>query len=371
MSYSEDNTFEKIMDRALSNPILDLVDKRQGSIIYDALAPMALELSNLYIQLDVMDTQTYLISATGQNLDKKAYDYGVTRKDATKAKRIGEFKKDVGGTYVDMAIPVGTRFAVADETLSLTYKYIGEVDGDEILECEQAGTQGNTYSGTILPLTPVSGMAISNIIGTLQPAQDTESDDDLRARVLELLNNVAFGGNISDYINKIKEIDGVGTAKIFPEWNGGGTVLASVVDTTYNPISAQFIALIKEQIDPVADEGEGVGTAPIGHVVTITTPTEDVVDISMTVSLESGVTITNVREEIEANISAYFDSVRKNFGQNNTLAIYIARIITAVLDVPEVLNVTDVELNGSASDIIYTDTEAEQYLPKMGDIIIA
>lgn len=368
MSYSEDNTFEKIMDRALSNPILDLVDKRQGSIIYDALAPMALELSNLYIQLDVMDTQTYLISATGQNLDKKAYDYGVTRKDATKAKRIGEFKDS---NDADMNIPVGTRFAVADETLSLTYKYIGTVDGDEILECEQTGTQGNTYSGTILPLTPVSGMAVSNIIGTLQPAQDTESDDDLRARVLELLNNVAFGGNISDYINKIKEIDGVGTAKIFPEWNGGGTVKASVVDTTFNPISAQFIALIKEEIDPVSDEGEGVGTAPIGHVVTITTPTEDVVDISMTVSLESGVTIANVREDIEANISAYFDSVRKNFGQNNTLAIYIARIITAVLDVPEVLNVTSVTLNGSATDIIYTDTASVQYLPKMGDITIA
>ena len=368
MSYSEDNTFEKIMERALFNPILDLVDKRQGSIIYDALAPMALELSEMYVKMDIMDSQIYLASATGENLDKKAYDYGVLRKQATKAQRIGEFKDS---DDADMNIPVGTRFAVADESLSLTYVYKGTTDGHEILECEQTGTQGNTYTGTILPLTPVAGMAVSNIIGTYQPAQDIESDEDLRERVTELLNNVAFGGNIADYIQKIRSIDGVGTAKIFPAWNGGGTVKASVVDSSYNPISAQFISLIKEEIDPTSDEGNGVGTAPIGHVVTITTPTELTVDVSMIVSLEAGYNISNVREAIETNISNYFKDVRKNFGQNNTLAIYIARVITAVLDVPHVLNVTSVTLNGSASDIIMTDSASTQYLPEIGDIIIA
>ena len=371
MSYSEDNTFEKIMDRALSNPILDLVDKREGSIVYDALAPMALELANVYVKMDVMNEQLYLLTATGENLDKKAYDYGVTRKQATYSKRIGEFKKLENDEYVDIDIPVGTRFAVADETLSITYKYVGDINGDKILECEQAGTQGNNYTGTILPLTPVSELAIANIIETYQPAQDIESDDDLRVRVQELLNNVAFGGNIDDYIQKLKSIDGVGTAKIFPAWDGGGSVLASVVDTTYNPISAQFQALIKEEVDPISEEGNGVGIAPIGHVVTITTPTEEQIDISMTVMLESGVTISNIREDIEQNIAKYFDNVRKNFGQNNILGIYIARIINAVLDVPEVLNVTDVKLNGVANDIILTDTSSIQYLPKMGDITIA
>lgn len=370
MSYSEDNTFEKIMDRALSNPILDLVDKREGSIVYDALAPMALELANLYVEMDVMEEQTYLISATGENLDKKAYDYGITRRSATKALRIGEFKKLENDEYVDMNIPVGTRFAVADDTLSLTYIYKGIISGNKVLECEQGGVQGNSYNGTILPLTPVSGLAIANVVGTYQPGQDVESDDDLRERTIQLLTNTAFGGNIDDYIQKLKTINGVGTAKIFPAWNGGGTVLASVVDTTYNPISAEFQALIKEEIDPVLEETEGVGIAPIGHLFTVTTPTEYTIDISMTVQLETGVVVSNVKEQIEENIARYFNSIRRNFGQDNTLAIYVARIINVVLDVPYILNVTDVTLNGEEEDIILTDLPAVQYLPKLGEVTI-
>ena len=219
-------------------------------------------------------------------------------------------------------------------------------------------------------MTPVAGLAVANIVGTYQPAQDVESDDDLRARTVKLLNNTAFGGNIDDYIQKLKSIDGVGTAKIFPAWNGGGTVLASVVDTTYNPISSEFQSLIKEEVDPVLEESLGVGIAPIGHLFTVTTPTEFTVDISMRISLETNVVVNNVQEQIEENIANYFANVRRNFGQNNTLAIYVARIINVVLDVPYILNVTDVTLNGESEDIILTDLPAIQYLPKLGEVIV-
>ena len=45
--YSEENTFDKIMNRALER-VSDDVDKREGSVIYDALSPMAAELVHCY-----------------------------------------------------------------------------------------------------------------------------------------------------------------------------------------------------------------------------------------------------------------------------------------------------------------------------------
>lgn len=368
MSYSENNTFEKIMDRALSNPILDLVDKREGSIIYDALAPMAMELANLYVIADIMEQQSYLLYATGVNLDNKVYDYGIKREQATKAKRIGQFLKKDGDSLVDMDIPVGSRFGITDETTNTTFIYTGIVDGYRILECEQFGTIGNVYNGTILPLTPINGLVESNIIGTYVPAQDVETDEELRTRTLDIINEIPFGGNISDYIEKLKSIDGVGNAKIFPAWNGGGTVLASVVDSSYEPISDYFKEVIKGIVDP--ENGNGVGTAPIGHFVTITTPTDYTIDIKMSISLEPNVLIGNVREAIEDKIIEHFNNVRKDFRQDSTLAIYRARLISTILDVDEVLNVTNVLLNGVDEDVILVDDIYGQYLPKLGEIVI-
>ena len=93
MSYSDNNTFEKILDRCLSNKAIETVDKRPGSIIYDALAPVCLELAEAYVKMDILEEQTFLLTATGNNLDKRAYDYGISRENATKALRIGEFKQ--------------------------------------------------------------------------------------------------------------------------------------------------------------------------------------------------------------------------------------------------------------------------------------
>ncbi len=47
----ESITFESIIKRMLSKIPSDM-DKREGSIIYDALAPVALELQLMYIELD-------------------------------------------------------------------------------------------------------------------------------------------------------------------------------------------------------------------------------------------------------------------------------------------------------------------------------
>lgn len=383
MSYSENNTFEKILQRCLSNELLENIDKRAGSIIYDTLAPVCMELAEAYVKMDILEEQTYLMTATGNNLDKRVYDYGVERTQATKALRIGEFKKyqvDGNGDFVldenenkiliDMDIDIDSRFMVPDS--KLTFKYIGKINNLNILECEQDGIDGNEPYGTIFPIIPISDLITANITSTYKPAENRETDDELRARTLSIIRTTAFGGNIADYIEKVNAIDGVGNTKVFPAWQQNGSVLLSVVDPSYNPITAEFIRNLKEQIDPEESTGQGIGIAPIGHYVTITTPVRQNVKISFDVELEENYTVGNVQSEIETLIENYFVSVRKSFGQDSTLAIYRARISEAVLKCPQVLNVTNILLNDVDADVVYNDQPfiGEQYLPYISEVII-
>lgn len=384
MSYSDDNTFEKILNRCLANDRLVDVDKRVGSIIYDALAPVCLELAEAYVKMDILEEQTYLMTATGNNLDKRVYDYGISRRKATRALRIGEFKQykvDSQGNYVldennqkiliDMEIETGVRFSIP-ENAEITYEYIGKTDGYKILECEQTGTQGNEHLGTILPLIPITNLAQANIISTYKPAEDDETDSELRARAVASLNYASFGGNIQDYIERVNAIDGVGQTKVFPAWQYNGSVLLSVVDPLYNPITNEFAKNLKEQIDPEDSTGQGIGIAPIGHYVTITTPTRRDVDVALSITFVNTETIETIQEEVERKIKEYFLSIRQSYAQDVNLTIYRARIIEKVLELEFVLNVTDVKLNGEMNDIVYVDEglPGKQYLPYLRSVTI-
>ena len=66
----EEMTYEVIMQRLL-NRVPDTFDKREGAIIFDALAPAAAELAQLYVQLDVVLNQTFADTATGEYLEKR------------------------------------------------------------------------------------------------------------------------------------------------------------------------------------------------------------------------------------------------------------------------------------------------------------
>ena len=66
----ETMTYEVIMQQMLDR-VPDSFDKREGSIIFDALAPAAAELAQMYIGLDVVLNQTFADTATEKFLDKR------------------------------------------------------------------------------------------------------------------------------------------------------------------------------------------------------------------------------------------------------------------------------------------------------------
>ena len=88
--YLEQYTFEYLMEQALSR-VPDTIDKREGSIIYDALAPACYELAEYYMNLRKILIDTYALTASGEYLDLRVAEQGLTRYAATYATKKGTF----------------------------------------------------------------------------------------------------------------------------------------------------------------------------------------------------------------------------------------------------------------------------------------
>ena len=86
----EGYTYERLLEEVLNNAPEE-IDTRQGSIFFDAVSGVLLKVAKLYTDLDVVSEMTRLATATGEALDTKASEYGVTRLAATKAKYRAEF----------------------------------------------------------------------------------------------------------------------------------------------------------------------------------------------------------------------------------------------------------------------------------------
>lgn len=367
-NYSEGNDFTSILNRLLAN-VDGSLDKRQGSIIYDALAPAAAELAQCYIALDVYTDQTYLLTAVGINLDKRVADYGLSRTPATKAQR-EIIAYDVNSDL--MELDIGTRFSTPNSYGGYNFAVISEIStGNYIVECETPGTVGNDYLGDLLPLQSINNLGSATISTIYKPGEDEETDDELRKRALSKINQEAFAGNEAAYKRMTENIDGVESCKVFPVWNGGGTVKLAIVATGNTIPSEAFIEQLQTLIDPIQNQGEGIGLAPIGHSVTVVAPTELDIDITATLIIESGYTIEQLQSSIERNIGKYINEVQNQFSDYNILTIYVSRIIASILEVPQVQNVSALTINGESTDLIINLSGTNVKFPMLGDVILS
>ena len=376
--YLDKYTFQYLIESALDN-VPDSLDKREGSIIYDALAPACYELADYYMELKKILENTFASTASNEYLDLRAADQGLERYAASYAVKRGDFLTSSGNPAV---IPIGSRFSVISDTLNLNYEvtetYLDEfgavVPGAYRMTCEEIGTQGNSYTGPLIPITYIQSLKTATLSYLLVPARDEETDDELRDRYFLTVNDKPFGGNLAQYDEELKGIDGVGEVQIYPVWNGGGSIKLSVIDAEYNIITNDFINTLQNMIDPTP-QGTGLGLAPIGHIVTVTTPIEKIINITATVVLESGYTLGQVTTLIEDTIESYLLGLREIWGisddlNNYALAVYIARINAAVLGVAGIANITGTTINGLASDLILTQDATTQELPVLGTVVI-
>lgn len=377
--YLQKYTYDYILTEALSK-VPDNVDKREGSIIRDALSPCCYEAAKHILYLADIIEQTYIETANGLWLDGRVIEGGITRDPATYAKKLGVFK-----TQLDepCQISIGQSFSTVGDTI-LNYTavqvYANEdgdvVPGSYIMQCNTVGSVGNSYIGRIVPNDYIEKLASAEITTLLYPGEEEESDDSLRERFLANLMKTAFGGNIAQYRQWAKEIPGIGGVQVYPIWAGGGTVKLSIIDTDYNSCSLEFCQTILEKFDPENSGGEtglGLGIAPIGHKITVSTPLPRTINVSGKITLLPGYKLETLMPDIKASLENYLLSLREAWensdDENNySVTVYLGRINFAILNVKGVSSAYELKLNETDTDIKLTETSSLQEIPVLGTV---
>lgn len=357
----EKMTKEVILDRMLSR-ISDNLDKREGSVIWDALAPAALELESAYFALDTILNETFADTASREYLIRRAKERGLTPERATNAVLKAIFNID---------IPLGSRFSLND----LNYTVISKIgDSGQYKEyqvkCETVGRVGGMYFGNIIPIDYIEGLTTAKITELLIPGEDEEDTEVFRQRYFDSFNVQAYGGNIADYKKKVHEIEGVGAVKVTPVWNGGGTVKLTIIDSDYNLASSSLIEKVQELIDPTKD-GRGLGIAPIGHIVTVDTGTNVAVNITTSITFEKNYNWELLKDEIEKDLKEYVEQLRLEWAPkykpvSNNIVVRTARIEARILAIKGVLDISDTKINNSRNNLYLTDFQ----LPLWGGITV-
>ena len=369
---------------AIQKEMLDQVDPgmdtREGSMIQTAIGPVAWYLEGVYMILKQIQDNAYPATAVGDSLDKIVQTRGLTRKLATAAVRKGTFNS---------VVPSGSEFKTingVDSQVFVTREKLSESGMEYVyaMQCKNAGTSGNNYSGNLIPITPVEGLTSAVLGDIIIAGTEEETDEALRSRFYDTFDVAAFGGNISSYKNEILSIEGVGAVQVYPVWNGGGTVLCSILGDDLRPALPATVKKVQDLICPAEDGGsnpsaDGYGIAPIGAAVTITTGTA--LTLNITCDIDFVETMLNgvetYKDQIRQKIQEYLDTLCKAWGDpmkahkiTYTVTVYSSRIIYAILTIQDVVNVSNVKINGASGDLKLTETAALQQVPVLGTVVI-
>lgn len=178
-----------------------------------------------YGYLDWIARQAVPFTATNEFLEGWAGLKGVVRKPADQAAGSATFPGVTGA-----GLPGGSSVVRADGvTYSTTADAVVDGGGNvtAAILADDPGVAGNCPSGTVLTL----GQAVTDIqsggtaAGDITGGADTESDDSLRSRMLEVYQNPPQGGDQSDYVLWALQVPGVTRAWCEPNGMGVGTVI--------------------------------------------------------------------------------------------------------------------------------------------------
>ena len=344
-----DTTEEAIRDRLLSN-VTDGVDKSQGSYVWDAHAPVAIELVFVAMALQKALKLGFAETTDIDHLVMRASEHGVQRKEATYATGTIHIVGTPG-----TIIPLGFRLATeADADIgveSVFFETTAEVTlpaegaADIPIKATEAGKAGNVAAGSIVVLAQ-SRDGVTSVTNPTATTGGTEEEDyeSLLSRYLTKVRNPGTSGNADDYQQWALSVPGVGGAHVKPLWAGEGTVKVIIIDENKEPANADLVAAVQNYL--MVDAGSGDRKAPIGATVTVAPATIVTIDVEATVILGKGEALATVQEAFEAALETYLRRIAFQVG-----TIRYARIGATLLDIDGVVDYSSLKVNGEEDNI--------------------
>jgi len=331
-------TYEELLQSMLDK-VPSNVDKREGSMIYDALAPCAYFLTQQAFLLENYPDLVFADTAVGGYLDLAVSASGLTRKLATAAVR---------EMTTSAPVDTGTRWGIS----GIVYVVMALLsDHVYAVECETAGEIGNQYSGAMDALSSVSGIT-AELSEIITAGTDEETDDALRQRFYLRVQLPATSGNAYHYQQWALEVSGVGAAKVLPLEDGPGTVTILIVNDS-READLTLETTVFDYIETVR---------PIGADVTVGSPEETAISVSASVQLDGSGTLSEVTAAFRDVLASYLRSL-----VFETYRVSYAQVGGLLLAIEGVIDYDGLRLNGAAANIAIGD----KAIPILGSIDVS
>lgn len=347
---SKEISFEKTMSRMLDT-ISDDFDKRETSIIYQAVAMVVPELMLLQSDIELMEDEAFPDSCNYNSLVRFSGLRNIHPRQATRGVVIAEFSKD---------IEIGARFNCEERN----YEVLEKINTNKYkLIAEETGHIESI--GELTPINDMPDLRTAKITSVYLDGREEESLESLRKRYMESLDYQAFGGNRADYIEKVTSVDGVGACKVFrrPKATSSevGKITIVIVDTTYKNASRELIKNVASILTPTED-GEGAGLAPIGHKVTVVGAEKQTVNVKTRITIERD--IDNITRDLTKAIEEYLHELRTGFGSDEATVVRISAIENKILGIKGVIDVSNTTINGVEKNLTIEDKS----IPVIGEV---
>lgn len=350
---TSDEVIKRIKD-ALENP----ANKIEGSFAADNAQAVGKEIAKYYAYMEWLQSMHYALTAEGEWLDKKGVEHGVFRKKATQSTGVVTFIGAPG-----TIIPTG--FKVYSDTQSFEVVYGGSIGDsgsvDLSVRSVERGVNVNVPIGAIKKADSIEGLRAVRNDAAITGGTDDEDDESLRERLLLRMRYPGTSGNKYHYLHWAMEVDGVSRVKVFPEWNGPGTVKVSVLDSTQGVASEELKKKVKDHID--IDDGSGDTLAPIGATLTVSTATEKAINIEAKImGVDETVVPADLVDVYKVFLKDYFKEVAYT-----RMRVTAAKLIDILWSIDGVGDILDFKVNGSGENIVFGDEE----IPVIGTVVLS
>lgn len=347
----EEQTEELIRHRMLDK-VTSNVTKDEGSLIYDGVAPAAYEFSLEYRELNSILTRAFAQTSYGEWLDLKASEFGLTRKQGSYSTGTITFTGSNG-----TLIPANTAVQTQDGLRFLTQVAVTIASGTATVNV-QAESIGSDYN---IAINSISGLVVSingvnsssNSIA-MTGGSGIESDSDLLARIIVKAKTPPGSGNVGDYQTWAMSVDGIGGVKVFPLWNGPGTVKVIVIDSNSQPANATLVSAVQANTE---------ANRPVGSTVTYVSASPLNINIAIKVVRDTSYSLSQVQANIQAVAAQYLRDIA--FSQNY---VSLGKLGSLIIDNADgVLDYTMMTLNGMSSNVTIATTE----VAILGSVIVS
>lgn len=242
----------------------DVLDKREGSVIYDAVSAVGAVMGDLFnIEVPSVYGAINAMLATGSDLDAWANSYGLERLQSTYT----YYNVLIQGSSNDADLEIGERLRSHNTNEVWIY------EGNHVVVSEDAGDYVETVGSVLEPDSQYDDISSITILSLKNGGRNEETDDELRARLIRQLS-VKVGGSVFQYVdlvlNEYNDGNGFYACLVYPCGRRCGYVDILPVNEDFDAdnerwASQEECSALKEWLDPETDEGWGYGKCPIGH----------------------------------------------------------------------------------------------------------